>query len=859
MDSNAHGTRPRPLRIKTLTIALISALCSTLFLLIASSASTHASPLPNQQSRTSFAATHTLTKRAPVQPEEPLYALVRRLLPATYHSHFEFALKPDLIPASSTNVHDTFRILNGEDDVLVIEGATLSALGAGLNYYLRDVCQVELAWSGDRLDALPTVPPPFKNTKEVIRASFVPWRYYMNVVTFGYSFVFWDWKRWEQELDWMVLNGVNMALAMTGQEYRMGNTQGSWGFENDTLLKNDWIDRQWELQIQIMTRMQEFNITALMPSFQGFVPRELAEKYPDTKFETASRWVGFPDPYTTSTFVPSTDPLFATLSQQYIQLQRSMYEARGISDTQAPKHYYLLDLYNELQPTCMEPDCLQKATSGVMKALRAADPKAVWVMQGWFLVSADIWKPAETKAFFDGIRETNDGRDAFVIDLYSEVIPLWNSTEGYFGIDWGWSMLNNFGGGQGLYGTLPAISTEPFAGYNQYPKTMRGMGITMEGINNNEYLYQLVFDIPWESVESTYPPSSIHATLPSTNSTAPQLNQTAFDGANHLKSYIKRRYGPEQTTDAILEAWTTLSQTVWDCGTGQVAQSKSILDFAPAIDMNRTVFMVSTFWYDHEKVVRAWTQLVQATNLSTKPPSRSLKTSASRPNILFNVSSFKYDLVDVTREVMAAIVLPGLHLEFVEAYNDKDLKRTRSIGNLVLEVISDMDRVLNTHTHFMLGPWIRDARAATLAKGNATLAPGMERYADYLESNARNQVTWWGPAGEGSLEDYGSKHWGGLVKDYYYHRWQIFVDRMVSAVKQGHPLDTETYLQDLMLFESAWQKETTCLGGGCSLGAQETDEEKFAVDPVEDTVEVVQDLWDRWGQMALRFAKENRK
>lgn len=80
-------------------------------------------------------------------------------------------------------------------------------------------------------------------------------------------------------LDWMMLNGVNMALAMVGQEYvtrkfyedqglereeingflggpafmpwqRMGNIQGSWGFENDTLYKNDWIDAQWELQGQ---------------------------------------------------------------------------------------------------------------------------------------------------------------------------------------------------------------------------------------------------------------------------------------------------------------------------------------------------------------------------------------------------------------------------------------------------------------------------------------------------------------------------------------------------------------------------------------------------------------------------------
>jgi len=76
-----------------------------------------------------------------------------------------------------------------------------------------------------------------------------------------------------------MLNGVNMALAMVGQEYvfrkfyedqgltreqineflsepafmpwqRMGNIQGSWGFGNDTVYKNDWIDSQWELQGQ---------------------------------------------------------------------------------------------------------------------------------------------------------------------------------------------------------------------------------------------------------------------------------------------------------------------------------------------------------------------------------------------------------------------------------------------------------------------------------------------------------------------------------------------------------------------------------------------------------------------------------
>lgn len=33
----------------------------------------------------------------------------------------------------------------------------------------------------------------------------------------SYSMAFWDWERWEQEIDWMALQGINMPLAFTGQ------------------------------------------------------------------------------------------------------------------------------------------------------------------------------------------------------------------------------------------------------------------------------------------------------------------------------------------------------------------------------------------------------------------------------------------------------------------------------------------------------------------------------------------------------------------------------------------------------------------------------------------------------------------
>ena len=29
---------------------------------------------------------------------------------------------------------------------------------------------------------------------------------------------FWNWSRWEQELDWMALQGINLPLAFTGHD-----------------------------------------------------------------------------------------------------------------------------------------------------------------------------------------------------------------------------------------------------------------------------------------------------------------------------------------------------------------------------------------------------------------------------------------------------------------------------------------------------------------------------------------------------------------------------------------------------------------------------------------------------------------
>jgi alpha-N-acetylglucosaminidase len=42
-------------------------------------------------------------------------------------------------------------------------------------------------------------------SKPLAMQSPVKYRYYLNVCTHSYSSVWWQWDRWEQEIDWMVL------------------------------------------------------------------------------------------------------------------------------------------------------------------------------------------------------------------------------------------------------------------------------------------------------------------------------------------------------------------------------------------------------------------------------------------------------------------------------------------------------------------------------------------------------------------------------------------------------------------------------------------------------------------------------
>ncbi|MFB0973639.1 MAG: alpha-N-acetylglucosaminidase TIM-barrel domain-containing protein, partial [Bacteroidales bacterium] len=97
-----------------------------------------------------------------------------------------------------------------------ISGNDANSMAVGLNYYLKYFCHVEYGWL---LNDTFTLPARLPKVKTPVKAhARIDDRFFLNYCTYGYTMPWWKWADWEHFIDWMALNGVNLPLAITGQE-----------------------------------------------------------------------------------------------------------------------------------------------------------------------------------------------------------------------------------------------------------------------------------------------------------------------------------------------------------------------------------------------------------------------------------------------------------------------------------------------------------------------------------------------------------------------------------------------------------------------------------------------------------------
>ena len=620
----------------------------------------------------------------------------------------------------------------------LIRGNNYVSIASGINWYLKYSVGVHLTWNSMHA-SLPATLPLVQGVER--HTTDIKHRYYLNYCTLSYSMAFWDWKRWEQELDWMALHGINLCLDIVGTDvvwrnvllklgytkdeanefvagpafqawWLMNNLEG-WGGPNS----DNWYQQRERLQKQIMKRMKELGINVCLPGYSGMVPHDAKERL-GLDVADPGKWNDYKRP----AFLQPTSKRFAEIASIYYKEQQRLY---GKAD------FYSMDPFHE-GGNAGGVD-LRKAGEAIMGAMKAVNPNAVWVVQAWGACPY----PSMIKHLKNG--------DMLVLDLYSENRPQWGNSEstwyrkeGFNGHDWAFCMLLNFGGNVGMFGKLQHVVDEYYkARCSSFKSTMKGVGLTMEGIENNPVMYELVSELPWRDAK--------------------------FSWKEWLHDYVEARYGNINNAK-VHDAWLLLARSVYGAGAKIVEQGchESVLCARPALD----VYQVSSWsemeeFYNPDDVINAARLMVEA--------SHEVKAN----------DNFRYDLVDVTRQAIAEQAR-YVYDEIVAAYKAKDRKMFDYTTKRFLDILLQQDRLLSSMPDFMVGGWIRSAR--NLGQN--------EQERNHYEWNARVQITTWGnrsAAERGGLREYAHKEWNGVLADFYYPRWKAYFEAL-AATLDGKPM-----------------------------------------------------------------------
>ena len=645
----------------------------------------------------------------------------------------------------------------GKNNPIIIRGNSWVNIAVGINWYLKHHAGIHISWNNMNVK-LPAVLPVVKQKER--HETDLKLRYNFNYCTFSYTMAFWDWNRWQKEIDWMALHGINMPLAAVGTEcvwrnmllklgyseeevgkfiagpaflawWEMNNLEG-WGGP----LPLNWYKQQEALQKKILARMKEMGMKPVLPGYCGMVPHDAKQKL-GLNVTDAGRWNSYQRPANLS----PTDSRFAEIADLYYKELTRLY---GKSD------YYSMDPFHESGNDAAVD--YGKAGEALMSAMKRANPHAIWVVQGWNenprpqmiahlkvgdLLVLDLFSESRQnfKDFCTGENTSGTGKKDFST----------SKKEGIYGKhQWLFCLLENFGGNVGLHGRMDQLLNNFYlaTGKKDTPKqensslltlhsSLKGWGFTMEGSENNPVMFELMSELPWRAEKITK--------------------------EDWIREYCYARYGVHDAT--IEKAWTLLAQSIYNCPKGNIQQGTHESIFCARPSQN--CYQVSTWslmsnYYDPEDTRQA---AILLTSVAEK----------YRGN-----NNFEYDLVDICRQALADQGRKQ-YLKTMADYKSFSRQDFKKDSDRFLKMILLQDKLLGTRPEFRVGRWIEEAQS---------LGKTAEEK-DLYEWNARVQITTWGNricADNGGLHDYGHKEWQGLLKDFYYLRWSTFMKSLASQL-----------------------------------------------------------------------------
>jgi len=679
-------------------------------------------------------------------------------------SQFQLALH------SHPDGKDYFRI-TGTAGNIHVEAATQPTLLFGVNWYLKYVAHLQVSPDGMQLGAASLrLPAP---SAPIEKPALYPLRYALNENVDGYTAPYWDDARWQHEIDILAMSGTNAILIERGTDLVLAQTFREFGYSDEAI--RQWIvqpaHQNWELMgnmccfegpistallqkrarsaQHIIAMLRSLGITPVLPGYYGIVPADFAKRNPGAHVITQGDWNGFTRPG----WIDPRDPRFDKLAASYYRHQRQLYGDSGLGDGAGPRvgdrGIYDMEIFQEGGGSGDVP--VDEGAKRVQTALQRAHPGALWMLMGW----QDNPTPQLLAAL--------DPAHTLIADIKQGRAPLDDRDKQFRGIPWLFGGLWEFGGRTTLGAPLYdyAVRFPRMAG--QPGNHIVGTAVFTEGMDTNPYAYDLYTEMAW--------------------------HDQPVDLGTWTDAYALRRYGA--LTGGVADphaarAWQVLLRTAYGYRADGVedhgerdAPHDSIFDAQPSLTTTHAAsWSPDVLRYNPEDLKPALAELL-------------LVAPALR-----NTETYRYDLVDVARQVMANEGR-GLLPKIKEAYDARD---QRAFAQLTAEWLDDMrlqNTLLGTDSHFLLGRWMSYVPAwASSPAERAT-----------LNYDARSILTTWGDrkASEFGLHDYANKDWAGLTSDYYLPRWQVYFHSLSKSLASGQaPENIDWYA-----FGDKWNRSET--------------------------------------------------
>lgn len=639
------------------------------------------------------------------------YDLIERVTPG-YKSQFKLEL---IEPVDGQDVYQ----IAAKGGKIVLRGNNTVSLATAYNQYLKYTCNAHVSWFGNQLNLPSILPLPSKQIKNTINGKY---RVYMNYCTVSYTASWWNWDRWQKELDYMAMNSINMPLSVVGLEAVWYNTLLKYNFTDEEArrflagpghfawqwmqnlqsyggpLPESWIKSHAELGKKIIDRQLELGMQPIQQGFSGYVPLELKDKYPEAKIQLQPSWCGF----TGAAQLDPTDPLFSSFGRDFLDEEKKLFGAHGV---------YAADPFHESRPPVDTPEYLSAVGHSIYKLFKDFDPSSIWAMQAWSLR--------------EPIVKAVPKDDLLILDLNGGKSTQANTCWGYPVVA---GNLHNFGGRINLHGDLRLLASNQYASAKQKSPNVCGLGLFMESIEQNPVYYDLAFEMP--------------------------LHAGEVDIDEWLGRYAERRYGA--SSENARKAWMCLLEGPYRPGTNGTERS-SIIAARPALNVKKSGPNAGL------GIPYSPLLLIQAEGLLLKDADR-LKDS----------SPYRFDIVDVQRQLMSNLG-QAIHKKAAAAFVAKDKAAFTLHSIRFLEMLRDADILLRTRPEFNFDKWLTDARSWGTT----------DEEKDLLEKDATALVTIWGADGDPLIFDYSWREWTGLIESYYLKRWEKFYTMLQEHLDAG--------------------------------------------------------------------------